>query len=348
MLKSSVMLSHQPAGRRKDTGVPPFVKFLVAIALAGIGMAIYGVIITNLQVREFNVSSEDLMRINWYMLDSLQKTGQFQHQQVEAYLSQVWAGSVELPSGYSTYLKLLYGVVYQQLMLQILLVFLIPALLAMLLFGHIADLWRIRMSAKALVALLLVLVGTIPFVYWSEEAVRHWLGTQWLSIFKAQEAMRNGLLAVLLWTPSADATSLWRTLLIVAFLPAIAEELLFRGVLLKYLHELTGKVHLAVWLTAILFAAMHFSASQFVPILIMGVILGYLYVWSGTLLVPIIVHALFNSLSVVAVYMYRTGQLTMNPEDFAIPDSIGGFAFILTLIGLYLLYRWRTPFAKAG
>ncbi|MCW8898825.1 MAG: CPBP family intramembrane metalloprotease [Flavobacteriales bacterium] len=90
---------------------------------------------------------------------------------------------------------------------------------------------------------------------------------------------------------------------LVAILPAVGEELLFRGVLQKLFIKWTKKYHLGVWITAILFSALHMQFYGFLPRLILGVMFGYLFFWSKSLWLPIIAHLLNNGSVVIAAYI---------------------------------------------
>src|SRR5690606_15245342 len=79
-------------------------------------------------------------------------------------------------------------------------------------------------------------------------------------------------------------------LLIMAIIPAIGEELVFRGVIQSSLGGIFKHKVTAVWVTAFLFSAMHFQFEGFLPRFLLGLILGYLMLWSGTLLFPMIAH----------------------------------------------------------
>jgi membrane protease YdiL (CAAX protease family) len=92
-------------------------------------------------------------------------------------------------------------------------------------------------------------------------------------------------------------------LLMVAVLPAIGEELLFRGVFQKIFYTLFKSGHLAIWVTAFIFSALHLQFFGFLPRFILGLIFGYLFYWSGTLWLPVISHFVNNSVSVIAAYI---------------------------------------------
>ena len=76
--------------------------------------------------------------------------------------------------------------------------------------------------------------------------------------------------------------------------------------------------HAVVWITAILFSAFHLQFYGFVPRMLLGVWLGYLFVWTGSLWVSIIAHTLNNSTVVGMSYLSNKGVI---PEGFS--DNLG-------------------------
>ena len=91
---------------------------------------------------------------------------------------------------------------------------------------------------------------------------------------------------------------------LLAILPAIAEETLFRGALQPVFKRWFGNIHLAVWITAALFGMLHQQLNAFLSIMVLGAVLGYLREWSGSLWVAILLHLFNNGLIVVLVYFY--------------------------------------------
>ncbi len=84
-----------------------------------------------------------------------------------------------------------------------------------------------------------------------------------------------------------------------ALVPAVGEELFFRGVIMRVSFQGTKNIHLGVLLSSILFALVHMEFSNFLAILFMGVLLGYLYVYTGSLLVPVGLHFLNNCVYII-------------------------------------------------
>lgn len=91
----------------------------------------------------------------------------------------------------------------------------------------------------------------------------------------------------------------------VAIIPAIGEELMFRGVLMRIFHKWTRNGHVAVWITAIIFSAIHMQFFGFFPRMFLGVLFGYLVLWTGSLWPAIIAHFVNNAAAVTFFYLFH-------------------------------------------
>jgi len=91
-------------------------------------------------------------------------------------------------------------------------------------------------------------------------------------------------------------------IVIMAITPAICEELLFRGVLQNLLEIWFKNAHIAVWVAAIIFSAIHFQFYGFLPRMVLGAALGYLLVYGKSLWLPIVAHCVNNSLAVITAW----------------------------------------------
>jgi len=100
----------------------------------------------------------------------------------------------------------------------------------------------------------------------------------------------------------------------ISVLPAISEELIFRGVLQKIFYGFFSSGQPAIWITAFLFSALHLQFYGFIPRFILGLVFGYLFFWSGTLWFPVIAHFLNNAVSVVASYIQGGESITALPD----------------------------------
>lgn len=129
---------------------------------------------------------------------------------------------------------------------------------------------------------------------------------------------------------------------IIALLPAIGEEFLFRGVLNSLFTDLLKNKHIAIFLTAILFSAFHLQFYGFIPRMLMGALLGYMMLWSGTIWVPVIAHFVNNGTAVFMNYLYKTGKTTVNVEDERIfPVYLILISLLMTTFAVYRLYKNR-------
>jgi membrane protease YdiL (CAAX protease family) len=102
-----------------------------------------------------------------------------------------------------------------------------------------------------------------------------------------------------------SGTSYWDlfvNIVVMAVTPAFCEELLFRGVIQNQLEKWFKNAHVAVWVAAIIFSAIHFQFYGFFPRMILGAALGYLLVYGKSLWLPIVVHCVNNSLAVITAW----------------------------------------------
>lgn len=128
-------------------------------------------------------------------------------------------------------------------------------------------------------------------------------------------------------------------LLVIAVLPAIGEEVLFRGVLQRRFGEWTRNAHVGIWLAAAVFSAIHLQFYGFLPRLLLGALFGYLYLWSGNIWVPILAHFVNNGFTVLMVYLRQRQMVSIDIEDTqAVPVSA---ALLSLLFCLGLLYYFR-------
>ena len=103
-------------------------------------------------------------------------------------------------------------------------------------------------------------------------------------------------------------------LITIGLAPAIAEELIFRGVFQKIFYNLFKSGHASVWISAFLFSAIHFQFFGFLPRFILGLVFGYLFFWSGTLWLPMISHFVNNAFPVILAYVHGMEKLN-TPSD---------------------------------
>ena len=124
---------------------------------------------------------------------------------------------------------------------------------------------------------------------------------------------------------------------LIAVIPAIGEELFFRGTIQRLLQD-KMKMHVAVWVTALIFSSIHFQFYGFIPRLLMGAFLGYLFAWTQNLWVPILAHFTNNALAVVFYYLKNTGQTTVDIENVGKSETylFGIISIVIALVWIFL------------
>jgi membrane protease YdiL (CAAX protease family) len=143
-------------------------------------------------------------------------------------------------------------------------------------------------------------------------------------------------------TKNSTIPILLTNLVIMAIFPALFEEFLFRGTLQPFFTKWFANKHVAIIVTAFIFSAIHFQFYGFIPRFLLGIYLGYLFVWGKSLWLPIIAHFMHNAVTLILVYGAQQRGIDLNAMD---PGQIQGFypfvIFCTTCIGVGIYYLWR-------
>jgi membrane protease YdiL (CAAX protease family) len=129
-------------------------------------------------------------------------------------------------------------------------------------------------------------------------------------------------------------------LIVLAALPAIAEELFFRGVIQTLLQRTALGATGAIIISSLSFSLMHLEFDNFFAIWFMGIVLGYLYFITQNLWISIIAHFINNALMISMKYAFMNGLLSKDfseSNDIAIPYTLG--AGIIMFLLLYYLSK---------
>jgi len=126
---------------------------------------------------------------------------------------------------------------------------------------------------------------------------------------------------------------------LVAILPAIGEELLFRGIVQNEILQIFRNPHVAIFLSAFLFSFVHFQFFGFFPRMLLGMLFGYLYYWSGNILIPVSIHCLNNGLTLINMNMLKEKKTEI---DISSTQNLSPGLIIFSLvISVVLLYIYR-------
>ncbi|HCB63168.1 MAG: hypothetical protein A2W93_11650 [Bacteroidetes bacterium GWF2_43_63] len=151
--------------------------------------------------------------------------------------------------------------------------------------------------------------------------------TEWNSGFTLPESMS----ALEAWMKETEdqaaaltelfmATTSWSglavNLFMMAVIPALGEELVFRGILQRLMVKWLRSAWVAILLTAIIFSAFHMQFYGFLPRVVLGIILGYSFFATGKLWVPMLIHFVNNGMAVVVYWLNEKGMIEVDPETF--------------------------------
>jgi len=111
-------------------------------------------------------------------------------------------------------------------------------------------------------------------------------------------------------------------LLVIALIPAIGEELTFRGVLQQALVKGCKNAHLGIFLATAIFSFIHLQFYGFLPRMFLGLLLGYMFYYSGSLWTSILMHFINNGTAVVVAYLEHKGLTEIDMEHFGSTSNI--------------------------
>jgi len=223
-----------------------------------------------------------------------------------------------------------------------------PFILGYLFHKNYKDYLQLNRTTKAFIYLLaaISLLLVVPFINFLGEinsqmklpaslsGLENWMK----SMEDAAEVMVDKFMKV------ESISGLMFNIFMIAVLPALGEELMFRGVIQRIFTNWTKNYHWGIWITAFLFSAMHLQFYGFLPRMMLGAMFGYLLVWTGTMWVPILAHFVNNTMGVMGYFLINKGVITRDVEELGtgkeqLPLAI--FSVISVSYLLYLIYRYE-------
>jgi uncharacterized protein len=137
-------------------------------------------------------------------------------------------------------------------------------------------------------------------------------------------------------------------MLVVGVGAGVCEEFLFRGIIQRELQRGTNNIHVAIWVSAFLFSAIHMQFFGFVPRMLLGGLFGYLYYWSGNLLVPMFAHFFNNGFSVLMLYLYQQKIVTLDVEKEEAAPWYAILVFTIIAAALLFLFKRKSDELKTS
>ena len=206
------------------------------------------------------------------------------------------------------------------------------------------------MSFTLLLTILVLVIMAMPFNSMVIEWNQSWVFPDFMATFenwakgkeKQLELMTRSL------TDLHGAGEFAFGFLVFAILPAIGEELLFRGIVQKKFMEASGNIHVAIWFTGFMFSAIHMQFYGLIPRMLLGVMFGYLYYWSNNLIVPIFAHFVYNGFTIVMLFLRNEGLIDIDIESTdGVPLQAALSSGVVVTGLIYGLY-WYFKVKKGG
>ncbi len=157
---------------------------------------------------------------------------------------------------------------------------------------------------------------------------------------KSLRAMENQLTKLTEYLTQFDSIAqVVVAFMVIAIIPAIGEELVFRGILQNELFRSSKNIHISIWIGAAIFSAFHMQFYGFLPRMLLGAMFGYLYYWSGNLMLSMLAHLVNNGFIVIALYLHQQKLIDIDIESTeSAPWQAVLFSAIFTVV---LLYTFR-------
>jgi membrane protease YdiL (CAAX protease family) len=242
------------------------------------------------------------------------------------------------------------GVIKGLLVVQFFGIFLLPSLV----FAYLADphplsyagIQAPQKNSFFLVALITLIAAyfTVEFLAMINESIVHLLPAITQKWVASGEAEANGTLENIL--SMKNAAQLMTTIILVGALPAIGEELFFRGILQKLFIQIFKSAWPGIIFTAFLFSAFHMQFMGFLPRMALGIILGALYWYSGSIFTSMLGHFTFNTINVFLIY-FKFADLNSKTSN-SVAYGFFGLATMAVVVFMlnYLRKKSATTYAR--
>lgn len=221
-----------------------------------------------------------------------------------------------------------------------------PLLLARLEHIKIRELIGLeKPGARGLLIVAALIACSMPVIEWlaiwnQQMVLPEWLKPieEWMRA-KEDEATR----LTLAFLKVNNVGDYFINLVVIALLPAIGEEFLFRGAIQRSFKRMFANPHIAIWVAAFIFSAIHMQFFGFLPRLLLGAMFGYIYWWTGSIWYAVFAHFLNNGYAVTMAWYMQVKHLPIENADNNFNFKWYGYliSLLLTLICLMVLKNKR-------
>lgn len=197
--------------------------------------------------------------------------------------------------------------------------------------------WILALLAILLVTVIFPFINMVSALNSQIEFPSFMKGVE--DFLKHQEQTNQNMMDAFL--KDTNLRGLFVNLVMIGVIPAVGEELFFRGVLQRIFTKMTGKSVWAILITAALFSLIHGEFTGFFPRMFLGALFGYLLVWSGSIWVPIIAHFVNNVTAVVLYYFVNIGTVEKSVPDYGTTPEAWPAILLSAALTAALLYYFH-------
>jgi len=217
-----------------------------------------------------------------------------------------------------------------------------PFMIAFFFSGKIGDYLKLN-KLPGIISLLIAaftILFAVPLVNFLMEINQQVKFPEWMSGFeqtmKQFENEADKTTSLFLQTSSFSVYLV--NIVVLGLIPAIGEELLFRGIFQRLFQEWTKNIHWGIWIAAFLFSAMHMQFYGLLPRMVLGAFLGYLFYWSQSMWVPMFAHFLNNAFAVT--FYYINGDVAKEAETIGTGSGALTQVLLSTILAGALIFTF--------
>jgi len=202
----------------------------------------------------------------------------------------------------------------------------------------------LRINKKTSIRMLIVsILATVSFLPFSN----------WLSYLNSFLQLPSFMSEIEIWMRNSEdyatkitqaflnvnsVPELFYNILLIAIIPALGEEFLFRGLLQRIFIEWTKSKHWGIWISALAFSAIHLQFFGFLPRLFLGLFFGYLLEFTGSLWLPILAHFINNLTGVLLSYFITNNNISAKSSDFGMTQETWIYGILGGIIGSFFFW----------